>query len=86
MIPDITPGARVHLKSMYDLAACHPCEMVAAEALFTLANIIDRAEGRMSEDDRASLLAIGSTFVETADAEIKAMVGAMFALKNARKK
>lgn len=86
MIPDLSPAARGHLKSMYGLAASHPCEMVAAEALFTLAGIIDRAEGRISEDDRASLLAIGSTFVEAADAELRAFVEATIAIHDARTK
>lgn len=86
MIPDISPSARLHLKSMYQLARSHPCEMIAAEALFTLAGIIDRAEGSISEDDRASLLAIGSTLVGDADLELKAMMQSIIGINDARAK
>jgi len=86
MIPDLTPGARVHLKSMYELAELYPRDLVAAEAVFTLALIIDRAEGRISDDDRASLLAIGSTMVGACDVELNAMAQTIISIHDARKK
>lgn len=81
--PDtVSDGAWENIKVMRAIAKRDDQpDMVAVELVQEIADIVDRARGKIPDDDCAVLLGIGSNFVRQAETEIMAGIQAFTGIR-----